>query len=122
MLKGLLEIFEFVKPLGENVWNFLNLTPGQAYDLYCRGPLTSWSQSLAYRILDLGGGDRNPLTDWAYAIIDDTVLSWTEAVLEGPSTFFYDVIDYPLVTVIFGSGLLVALAWRLVSWVIDILP
>lgn len=122
MIKVMLEIFRTIAQLSSNVWELLYATPAELYSAWIEKPLVDFVYDMSNKILQVGGGDRNPLTSLAYGILDETVNTWLEWIIAAPRLFYEAVLPFSLITILFGGGLIVCIGWRLVSWIIDIMP
>lgn len=107
---------------GESFLNFMLAPIADSYVLYVKEPLTKIVTDIATQQLSLGGGDRNPLgdifRDWMYDRTNSTV----ELILDAPRVFMDTFLDFPCIFTLFGTGLIVALIWRLITWILDIVP
>lgn len=122
MLQVLIQIFRTASSISSSIWEFLALEPSYLYGQYIEPALNNFCIEIAYKVLQVGGGDRNPLTDLAYGFFDETIMTWVEWCISAPRVFFEEVLPYPMIAILFGGGLIVSLIWRLVSWIIDIFP
>lgn len=127
MINTLLYAWESITTTFGNAWEWLMQTPAALYkplqDKLLLG-LNNWASS----ILGMGGGDRNPVNGggpfgaFFSGLVDDTVNNWLESLIIWPTTVFEDFLDYPIIAVIFGGGLIFCLGYRLIMWILDILP